>query len=118
MKNPLSGGARQGPGWFGPFGGAFVPETLIEPLRELEAAYAAARRDPNFKAELKRELSTFVGRPTPLTFAGRLSAALGLNPGELRTLAANSFEASFASATQTRADQDRLKAHCESFGVN
>ncbi len=78
MKNPLSGGARQGPGWFGPFGGAFVPETLIEPLRELEAAYAAARRDPNFKAELKRELSTFVGRPTPLTFAGRLSAALGL----------------------------------------
>jgi len=78
MKNPLSGGARQGPGWFGQFGGAFVPETLIEPLRELSVAYAAARRDPKFKAEIKRELATFVGRPTPLTFAWRLSAELGL----------------------------------------
>ncbi|MDO8756397.1 MAG: tryptophan synthase subunit beta [Elusimicrobiota bacterium] len=79
MKTPSSGSPKANrPGWFGPFGGAFVPETLIEPLRELETAYAAARRDPTFKAELKRELSTFVGRPTPLTFAGRLSAALGL----------------------------------------
>ncbi len=78
MKNLLSGGARQGPGWFGQFGGAFVPETLIEPLRALSAAYETARRDPKFKAELKRELATFVGRPTPLTFAGRLSAALSL----------------------------------------
>ena len=78
MKTPSSGGAPRGPGWFGPFGGAFVPETLIEPLRELEAAYAAARRDPRFKAELGHELATFVGRPTPLTFAGRLSTALGL----------------------------------------
>ncbi|MEQ1919390.1 MAG: tryptophan synthase subunit beta, partial [Elusimicrobiota bacterium] len=78
MKTPSSGGARQGPGWFGPFGGRFVPETLIEPLRELEAAYSSARRDPRFKAELKHELATFVGRPTPLTFAGRLSEALHL----------------------------------------
>jgi tryptophan synthase beta chain len=78
MKTPSSGGAPRGPGWFGPFGGRFVPETLIEPLRELEAAYDAARRDPRFKAELKHELATFVGRPTPLTFAGRLSAALEL----------------------------------------
>ena len=78
MKTPSSGGARRGPGRFGPFGGCFVPETLIEPLRELEAAYAAAGRDPRFKLELKRELATFVGRPTPLTFAGRLSAALKL----------------------------------------
>src|SRR5438094_292387 len=77
MKTPSSGGAPRGPGWFGRFGGAFVPETLIEPLRALEAAYAAARRDPAFKRELKHELSSFVGRPTPLTFAGRLSAALG-----------------------------------------
>ena len=78
MKNPSSGGARRGPGWFGRFGGAFVPDTLIEPLRALEEAYGAARRDPRFKAELKHELATFVGRPTPLTFAARLGAKLGL----------------------------------------
>ncbi len=78
MATRSSGKARRGPGWFGPFGGRFVPETLIEPLRELEAAYADARRDPRFKAELRRELSTFVGRPTPLTFARRLSALLKL----------------------------------------
>jgi tryptophan synthase beta chain len=65
-------------GWFGPYGGRFVPETLIEPLRELETAYAAARRDPKFQARLARELSTYVGRPTPLTFAERLSDATGL----------------------------------------
>ena len=73
-----SRGERRTPGWFGPFGGRFVPETLIEPLRELEAAYAAARRDPAFRARLDRELATYVGRPTPLTFAGRLSAETGL----------------------------------------
>ena len=79
MKTPSSDSPQANrPGWFGPFGGRFVPETLIEPLRELEAAYAAARRDPRFKAELKHELATFVGRPTPLPFAGRLSETLGL----------------------------------------
>ncbi len=75
MKNP-SGGGR--PGFFGPYGGRFVPETLIEPLRELEAAYDAARRDARFRKELARELATYVGRPTPLTYAGRLSKELGL----------------------------------------
>ncbi len=75
MANPSAGRTRAS-GWFGPFGGAFVPETLIEPLRGLEAAYAAAKRDPRFKKELAYELSTFVGRPTPLTFAARLSEAL------------------------------------------
>jgi tryptophan synthase beta chain len=79
MKTPSSDSPQANrPGWFGPFGGRFVPETLIEPLRELEAAYAAARRDPRFLKELKHELATFVGRPTPLTFAGRLSEKLGL----------------------------------------
>ena len=69
--------ARLTPGWFGPFGGRFVPETLVEPLRALEAAYDEARRDPEFQARLARELSTYVGRPTPLTFAPRLSVEAG-----------------------------------------
>ncbi len=77
MGNPSRGTSRA-PGWFGPYGGRFVPETLIEPLRELEAAYAAARRDAGFRAALDEELRTYVGRPTPLTFAGRLSDATGL----------------------------------------
>jgi tryptophan synthase beta chain len=64
-------------GHFGPYGGRFVPETLMEPLRELEAAYAEARRDPVFREELARLLRDFVGRPTPITFAGRLSERLG-----------------------------------------
>jgi tryptophan synthase beta chain len=64
-------------GHFGPYGGRFVPETLMEPLRELEAAYEEARRDPAFRGELDRLLRDFVGRPTPLTFASRLSARLG-----------------------------------------
>ena len=79
MKFTSSGSSKANrPGWFGPFGGCFVPETLIEPLRELEAAYDDPRRDPRFKAELRHELATIVGRPTPLTFAGRLSKELGL----------------------------------------
>lgn len=65
-------------GYYGPFGGCFVPETLVEPLLELEKAYAQARRDSGFQRELARLLSDFVGRPTPLTFAARLSARLGL----------------------------------------
>jgi len=65
-------------GYFGPFGGRFVPETLVEPLRRLEAAYADARSDPAFRAELSRELKDFVGRPTALTYAGNLSRELKL----------------------------------------
>ena len=64
-------------GHFGPYGGRFVPETLMEPLRELEAAYAAARRDPAFASALAAALRDYVGRPTPLTFASRLSEVLG-----------------------------------------
>jgi len=64
-------------GHFGPYGGRYVPETLMEPLRELEAAYADARRDPAFRDEFARLLRDYVGRPTPLTFAGRLSPRLG-----------------------------------------
>jgi len=64
-------------GHFGPYGGRYVPETLMEPLRELEEAYAEARRDPAFGQELDRLLRDFVGRPTPLTLAERLSASSG-----------------------------------------
>ena len=64
-------------GHFGPYGGRFVPETLMEPLRELDAAYAEARRDPAFRGELAALLRDYVGRPTPLGLAARLSDRLG-----------------------------------------
>ncbi|HKV45042.1 MAG TPA: tryptophan synthase subunit beta [bacterium] len=64
-------------GRFGTYGGRYVPETLIPVLDALEAAYAAAARDPAFAAEVDRYLATFCGRPTPLYFAGRLTEALG-----------------------------------------
>ena len=64
-------------GRFGEFGGRFVPETLMHPVEELEQAYEAARRDPNFQAELDRLLRDFAGRPTPLFHARRLTERLG-----------------------------------------
>ncbi len=64
-------------GRFGSWGGRFVPETLMEPLRELDAAWRSARRDPSFRRELDRLLSTYAGRPTPVSFARRLSESLG-----------------------------------------
>jgi tryptophan synthase beta chain len=60
-------------GRFGPYGGRYVPETLVAPLEELERAYTEARNDPNFQTELDTWLRNFAGRPTPLTFAARLS---------------------------------------------
>ena len=65
-------------GYFGEFGGRFVPETLVEPVTALEVAYLDARRDPAFVAQLQSLLHDYVGRPTPLYEARRLSAALGL----------------------------------------
>ena len=64
-------------GHFGQFGGMFVPETLMAPLQELAAAYAAAKADPAFHAELNGLLADYCGRPTPLYFAERLTQALG-----------------------------------------
>ncbi len=64
-------------GHFGPYGGRYVPETLMAPLDELEKAYHAARRDPAFDAELQDLLHNYAGRPTPLYFARRLSQTLG-----------------------------------------
>jgi len=64
-------------GYFGKFGGRFVSETLIEPLRELEEAYYRAKRDRIFQDQLKYYLKHHAGRPTPLYFAQRLSKRLG-----------------------------------------
>ncbi|WP_460454248.1 tryptophan synthase subunit beta [Arenimonas aestuarii] len=64
-------------GHFGRYGGVFVSETLVEPLRELEAAYDAARADAAFKAELEHEYKHYVGRPSPIYEARRLSDFVG-----------------------------------------
>jgi tryptophan synthase beta chain len=62
---------------FGPYGGQYVPETLMPALAELEAGWLAAREDPDFQAELGRLLRDYIGRPSPLYRAERLSAAAG-----------------------------------------
>ena len=64
-------------GHFGPYGGMFVPETLMEPLNELTRVYHAVRKDPEFKKELQYYLREYVGRPTPLYFAERMTRKLG-----------------------------------------
>ena len=65
------------PGRFGPYGGRFVPETLMVPLFELEHAYEQAKSDPAFQSRFQDLLKNFAGRPTPLQFASRLTAHLG-----------------------------------------
>jgi tryptophan synthase beta chain len=81
MDNPQSArqpeAARNLPSKFGPYGGQFVPDTLMSALDELEAAYLALQDDAEFQAELDDLLRTYVGRPTPLTHARRLTARLG-----------------------------------------
>jgi tryptophan synthase beta chain len=64
-------------GHFGPYGGRYVPETLMHPLQELEAEYFRAQSDPKFQRELDYYLREFCGRPTPLYFAERLTRELG-----------------------------------------
>lgn len=64
-------------GHFGPFGGRYVPETLVYPLQQLEAEYWRAQQDPAFQQRLSQLLREFVGRPTPLYFAERLTRELG-----------------------------------------
>jgi tryptophan synthase beta chain len=65
------------PGRFGPYGGRYVPETLMVPLYELECAYEKAKTDPAFQSEFHGLLKNFAGRPTPLQFASRLTAKWG-----------------------------------------
>ena len=62
---------------FGPYGGQFVPETLMPALIELEAAFVSAKADVEFQKEFNNLMASFVGRPTPLTYAKRLSEKLG-----------------------------------------
>lgn len=64
-------------GKFGPYGGQFVPETLMPALAELEEAYDAAKNDPEFMTNFHHLLATYVGRESPLTYAGRLTEHLG-----------------------------------------
>jgi tryptophan synthase beta chain len=64
-------------GHFGPYGGVFVAETLTAALEELRAAYERARKDPQFQAEFRHELKHYVGRPTPIYHAKRLSERCG-----------------------------------------
>ncbi len=77
---PGQNSLRQGPderGRFGEFGGRFVAETLMPLILEVERAYEATKADPAFQAELDGYLKHYVGRPSPLWFAERLTAQLG-----------------------------------------
>lgn len=67
----------EGDGHFGPYGGRYVPETLVRALEELEEAYHTYLKDEDFLAEYRRLLREYAGRPTPVTFVPRLSEAYG-----------------------------------------
>ena len=80
MNQRLPNSFRSGPderGHFGKFGGRFVAETLMPLILDLEKAYAAAKADPAFQAEMNGYLKDYVGRPSPLYFAERLTEHLG-----------------------------------------
>jgi tryptophan synthase beta chain len=80
LNKPLPNSLRQGPdarGRFGPYGGRFVAETLMPLILEVEKAYEEAKRDPAFMNEWRRLLTHYVGRPSPLWLADRLTQKLG-----------------------------------------
>jgi tryptophan synthase beta chain len=77
MSKNSKGKVPDAHGHFGPYGGRFVPETLVHPLQELEDEYRRAQKDPAFKREFEYYLREFCGRPTPLYFAERLTKELG-----------------------------------------
>ena len=74
-------------GYFGAYGGRFVPETLVAPIEELTAGYMAARADAAFRDELDNLLRHYVGRPTPLYETRRLASEAGGRPGVRMLLA-------------------------------
>src|SRR4051794_26900486 len=77
MSGNASAALPDARGHFGPYGGRFVPETLMYPLQQLEEEYLKAQQDPHFQSELQYYLREFCGRPTPLYFAERLTRELG-----------------------------------------
>ena len=77
MSNSATINLPDASGHFGPYGGMFVPETLMTALQDLEREYHAARKDPEFRKELAGLLADFCGRPTALYFAERLTEKLG-----------------------------------------
>jgi len=77
LKQHAEPRTRSKPGKFGKYGGQYVPETLMEPLRALEEAYNRFSHDPSFKKQLARWLDTFAGRPTPLYLAANLTRHVG-----------------------------------------
>ena len=76
-RKPLKTSGRREPGRFGRFGGRYVPETLMEPLGELERVYNRVSRDSSFKRELRAWLTNYAGRPTPLYLAENLTSQAG-----------------------------------------
>ena len=77
VESEKSYGQPDARGHFGPYGGRYVPETLMHPLQELTAAYEASKSDDEFHRKLDHLLTNYVGRPTPLFFAERLTNHLG-----------------------------------------
>ncbi|HEY2908419.1 MAG TPA: tryptophan synthase subunit beta, partial [Vicinamibacterales bacterium] len=77
MERPTTRRDPDARGYFGEFGGRFVPETLVAPIEELERVYLTVRDDPTFARELSRLLKHYVGRPTPVYEAARLSESYG-----------------------------------------
>ena len=78
VAGPVFGGRDpDARGYFGPYGGRFVPETLVAPIEELTEAYFTVRKDEEFRSELSRLLRDYVGRPTPMYEAKRLSESAG-----------------------------------------
>jgi tryptophan synthase beta chain len=77
MSSTVTQATPDAQGHFGPYGGRFVPETLMHPLQELEEEYLRASRDPEFQREFEYYLKEFCGRPTPLYLAERLTRELG-----------------------------------------
>src|SRR5260370_950443 len=77
MSAPATATLPDAGGHFGRYGGRFVPETLMQPLQQLEEEYFRAQQDPEFQRELNYYLREFCGRPTPLYFAERLTRELG-----------------------------------------